>query len=419
VITVAKKIQLGKVPEHALAKGLWLGNVPAELENLRYIERLLVQKIRVNGCFIRVASSGLRKMVSHAIAFESPVSKVYNTLPPPIEDLDEVLAILFTGPCKPTKGEFDRTLLLVRRKAVAQALEWLKLNHSDYADLTISYDELLRYPEDSPPVTVEYKQAQTNKVPEGTSSFDQTLDDGVEEGICPFVVHGITGQYLSTKTVASIKGMALRHWNSNGGALSIGQSGDVQSIYNNPNLYPQIFPWLFPYGHGGIGTTKLSDKAHKTFLLMYHDKRFQKDIAFPFVAFSHEQIKAANTSAFLVADTSKFSEIAEHLLNVNQDTLTDIAKRMSTGETVKPATPDEDVCFQVLRDLDHVSGKVHGSITSKKHMRNEIWSLMTYLEAPLWYITLSPADNKHPICLYFADTKDSFHSFPLSDDARF
>ena len=28
--------------------------------------------------------------------------------------------------------------------------------------------------------------------------------------------------------------------------------------------------------------------------------------------------------------------------------------------------------------------------------------------APSWYITLSPADNKHPISLYNADTQEEF-----------
>jgi len=36
-------------------------------------------------------------------------------------------------------------------------------------------------------------------------------------------------------------------------------------------------------------------------------------------------------------------------------------------------------------------------------MRNEIWSLLTFKGAPSWFITFSPADNKHPICLYYAD----------------
>jgi hypothetical protein len=55
----------------------------------------------------------------------------------------------------------------------------------------------------------------------------------------------------------------------------------------------------------------------------------------------------------------------------------------------------------------------------KKHMQNEIWSLIAYLGAPLWYITLSPVDNRHPICLYFADTKEEFHLFLLAEDVRY
>ena len=121
-------------------------------------------------------------MTSHVIAFESPVPKIYHCLPPPIEDLDDVLAVLFTGPCKPTEKEFQRTPLLVRRYHVARALEWLKVNHADYVDLEISYDELNRYPEDSPPVSVEYCHSETNKVEEGTSVFDSSIDDGVADG---------------------------------------------------------------------------------------------------------------------------------------------------------------------------------------------------------------------------------------------
>ena len=401
-------VRKGKVPRYALANGLWLGAVPEVLSCLTYIERLLIARVRVNSCFIRVASSGLRKMASHVIAFETPVPKVYHCLPPPVEDLDEVLAILFTGPCKPTEKEFERTPLLIRRKNVAKALEWLKLNHTDYADLDISYDELNRYPEDAPPVSVHYQHLLTNKVEEGTSVFDDALDDGVEDGDCPFVVHGLTGDHLTTKSASALKGIALRHWNNHGGALAISHDTSPQSIYNNPNLYPQIFPWLFPYGFGGIGSTNLnlSDKLHKRYLLMYHDKRFQQDVCFPFVAFSHQQVKSSTTGGFLLAETRKFDSIANRLLNINQDVLENIAQRMSNGEVVKPSTEDESECFQLIRDLDHIDGRVSGSITSKKYMRSEIWSMIAYMGAPMWYITLSPADNKHPICLYFADNKE-------------
>ena len=415
-----KHLRNGRVPRNALANGLWLGPVPEELASLGFIEKLLIARVRINSCFIRVASSGLRKMTSHVIAFESPVPKVYHRLPPPMEDLDDVLAVLFTGPCKPTEKDFQRTPLLVRRKKVMCALEWLKLNHSDYADLEIAYDELERYPEDSLPVSVEYQHSETTKVEEGSSKFDNDDGHGVYEGECPFIVHGLTAADYDTKTLNTLKGIALRHWNDRGGALAVSHGSSPLSIYNNPNLYPQIFPWLFPYGLGGVGSTGLSDKSHKQFLLMYHDKRFQKDVCFPFVAFSHQQIKASTTGGLLLAESRNFENIANRILSVNQDILDDLAKRMSIGEVVKPSTDDERACFQLIRDLDHIDGKVDGSITSKKHMRNEIWSMMTYLGAPSWYITLSPADNKHPICLYFADNKEKLN-FELirSEDERY
>jgi hypothetical protein len=400
-------IRKGNVPNNALAKGLWLGNVPPVLSELRFVEKLLIARLRHNCCFIRVAS-GLRKMTSHIVAFQAPIPKLYHALPPPIEDLDEVLAVLFTGPAKPTQKDFERTPLLVRRNAVSKALNWLKLNHADYKDIEISYENLAQYPEDNPPVTIEFRHSEVNKYPENTSVFDHEEEDGTQDGECPFVVHGLTGEHINTMTSSKLKGIALTYLNNGGKMLAVGHSSELVSIYNNPQYYPQMFPWLFPYGLGGVGSTHLSDAMHKRFLLMYHDKRFQKDVYFPFVAFSHSQIKSCASGAYLLAERKKFGEITNRILSLDQDILADIAKRMSVGELVKPQTDAEKDCFQVIRDLDLIAQHVDGSVTSKKYMRSEIWSLMARYGAPSWYITISPADVKHPICLYFADTDEVF-----------
>ena len=93
---------------------------------------------------------------------------------------------------------------------------------------------------------------------------------------------------------------------------------------------------------------------------------------------------------------------------------------MSEGESIKPSTEDEKAYFQLVHDLDHINGKVQGSITLKKYMRSKIWSLIAYMGAPMWYIMLSPANNKHPLCLYFADNNKSFNvSLSRCDDERF
>jgi hypothetical protein len=94
--------------------------------------------------------------------------------------------------------------LLVRRKKVSAALEWLKLNHSDYFDLEISYKNLSEYPEDSPPVVVDYQYSTTNKNPESTAVNDIEAEDRTKTGPCPFVVHGLTGEEFSTKSLKAI-----------------------------------------------------------------------------------------------------------------------------------------------------------------------------------------------------------------------
>ena len=81
---------------------------------------------------------------------------------------------------------------------------------------------------------------------------------------------------------------------------------------------------------------------------------------------------------------------------------------MMKGEWVKPETDAEKACFRVLSDIDTVGGCVKGSLTSKKYMHNNLWSLISYTGAPSWFITLSLADINNPICIYFADKNITF-----------
>ena len=141
---------------------------------------------------------------------------------------------------------------------------------------------------------------------------------------------------------------------------------------------------------------------------MYYDKWFQKDPHFPLIAFNHKQMKESTTSGYLTAERKSFCDITDRLMNVNLKILSDLTKWMTEGERVKPKTEEEKLCFKLINDLDHVNGHVPGSITQKKYMRNEIWSLISYFGAPSWFITFSSADNMHLISLYFSDTRETF-----------
>ena len=266
-------------------------------------------------------------------------------------------------------------------------------------------------------MSVEYRQSESNKVPEGTSVFDNEEEDGTVQGDCAFTVHGLTREICNSMTPNALKAMAIRHLDSGGKVLAVGQSSRLESMWNNPQLYPQIFLWLFPYGLGGIRATSLSHKEHKCHLLINHDKHFQMDVNFPFVAFSHEQMMVNTTQSFLLADQTRFGEISNWLMNIDWATLNNLTTQMEAGEHVTTQTDAEKQCFQLIRDLDAISGRMHGSTTSKKYMRNEIWSLINHLGSPSWYIMLLPADIHHPICIYFADTKERFSpNMPSYDD---
>jgi hypothetical protein len=203
------------------------------------------------------------------------------------------------------------------------------------------------------------------------SVHDDLEEEGVMEGECPFTVHGLVGEQIENENVSFLRMKAMAHLNNQGNTLAIGHSEKPQSMYNNPQLYPQMFPWLFPYGCGGFKNTasNLSEKAHKRRLLMYYDKRFQKDPAFPLIAFNQEQIKDCTTGGFLLAEKKCFEDISDRLLCLDQEVLLDLVNRTGSGEVVKPTTDKEKACFKLMQDLDHVSGKVDGSITGKKYMR--------------------------------------------------
>jgi hypothetical protein len=123
------------------------------------------------------------KMHANAISFSNPMSKIYNILPPPIEEMDEVLAFIYTGPCEPTKANFKCTQMLVGCLKVSKALYWLKLNHIDYYDHEISKKNLASYPEDGPPVVVDYYPSSSNKNTESISINDMDEEDGIRRSL--------------------------------------------------------------------------------------------------------------------------------------------------------------------------------------------------------------------------------------------
>ena len=235
-------------------------------------------------------------MMSNVIMFSNPTLKVYHALPPSQHEISEILAFVFQGPVQLNKSDIKQTPILVCRNVVKDTLEWLKLNHVDYKDLYISLDNLDNYPLPGVSVNIEYLESDLdsgNEIASAMSMYNNEFEDRTTDGPCPFTVHGLTGLEFENMSIDRLKAKALQHLAENRSTLGISHDSKPQSMYDNPQAYPQMFPWLFSYGLGGIG-----QKCHfaklfkKRKLFMYHDKCFQTDFYFPMVAFNHKQLKA-------------------------------------------------------------------------------------------------------------------------------
>ncbi|EAU82081.2 hypothetical protein CC1G_09683 [Coprinopsis cinerea okayama7 len=388
--SLAKK----RIPKFALANGFWVGQVPPELQDLTLGEKALVSRVRRNRSLVRV-SKGHYKMVANVISWPNPVVKVYSALPPPREDLDDVLAIIFTGTEPPTEEDSKRSPLLVRRRKVLAALEWLKLNHTEYEEILIDNNALEGYEEEGIPVVVYHRPvaAEVGNQPGLAKPVYEEEERGTEYGPCPYSVHGLTTTKFSDLTPTKRKDIAIQWLTDGGGALGVGRGSSPLSLYDNPSLYTQMFPWLFPYGLGGVGG---------------EDRRFQMDSHFVITAFNHQQIKRTSSATFLMVKRGNFESVAQSILDINPAVLSSISERMREGQRVVPVTDAEKRCFKLLEQIEQVGGHVDGSLARRKYMRKELWSLVAFQGAPNWYITISPADNRHPLAIYWAGDPEPY-----------
>jgi hypothetical protein len=212
-IECVSDIKNKKCPKYALANGLWIGQVPTQLSGLNFAEQMLILRVHHNRCLMRV-SSERAKLVADTIIFATPVVKMYHTLPPTVQEAGNILAVIFMGHSQPTDKEFKKCPMLVHRQKISDALEWLKLNHVDYANLTISKDNLDQYPLNGVPVVVDFRKVDssidpTDKLSTEMSKHETEVNVATETGPCSIIVHGITGTSFTKLSLKALKLKAL------------------------------------------------------------------------------------------------------------------------------------------------------------------------------------------------------------------
>ena len=133
----------------------------------------------------------------------------------------------------------------------------------------------------------------------------------------------------------------------------------------------------------------------------------------------HEQIQASATGSYLLTHHSCFHEVTNNILSIDRDVLDNLIDKLSDGDWSGPYSFEEGRCFKALKDVNHVTGNMDGSMSKKKKLQAQLWSPLAYHSTPLWFITFSPADHKHPISSYYAGQELDFDPTLLSQDKQF
>ena len=412
-----KSLQRNVLPKHALANRLYVGPVPSALRDLTMVEECMIARARAKSWIVKLqetdaetsSPTSQRGLKGHTIIYPQDPGKLATVLPPPIEETLMFICVIFVGSSTLTK-EWLRTKakpLLVRREKVYNALVWLKEHNPLYKDIEIGLTNLDSLPvSDVLPYHIEHvcvDDAQealtarydnvdgTPEVAAAETQFESVVVADVE-------AHAPAGQLAAA---------AVRHAKTKGKPfVRVGHESHPVNEFFNTDLFPMLYPTLFPYGCGGFedaGRRKpISLKEHVKYLFSLKDRRFQTHYSFLFIVFNILQRRALLLHASLKVKKSYFARFARDFSNVSSDAVAKILQQIEKGERVKAQTDEERRILRLMKEVNLVTAKVPGSSASRVAMRNEIRALTITHGMPSFYVTINPADTHNPVVKFLA-----------------
>ena len=164
---------------------------------------------------------------------------------------------------------------------------------------------------------------------------------------------------------------------------------------------------------GGFETERPVDvpyKNHAKWSMLYADKRFRKDLRFPFQVFGICQKREVCRSAVV---QMKRTDFVRQINLISTITPKDLIKA-SEEETQKKRFSNAAV--QALRNqLAAVRTRVKGTDESRQHVRSKIWGTNLVSNPPTLWITINPADTQDPIAQVFAGVEIDLDKFCNTD----
>ncbi|KAJ7933320.1 hypothetical protein B0H13DRAFT_2306998 [Mycena leptocephala] len=258
--------------------------IAPELKDLTVVEEAMIARCRAKCWIIQLRDDGgessipttQRGVRGHIIIHPQKPSTIAKVLPLPIADIITPICVVFVGSKPPTMEWLKEKArpLVVRKEKVQKALNWLKIHSYLYADVEIDQQVINELPiADVLPFHIQHV------IP--NAGIDSTTSDYVPGSSIPTDTPSITPQLsdilspapstipFQSVVVADVEGnapsnvlraAALEHMCKAGSNyVEIPHGPKPENEFNNPHLFPMMYPTPFPYGLDG-----LEDKSRRS-----------------------------------------------------------------------------------------------------------------------------------------------------------
>ena len=421
-------LKVGRIPPSSIANHMVLGEIPSELKDLTIVEEAMIARCRAKCWIIQLkeestdigsSPNAQHGVKGHVIIYPQRPSAIANILPPPIDEISTPICVIFVGSSPPTDEWLQKKAkpLAVRREKVRDALIWLKAHNKLYKDITINHYVLDNLPnEHMLPVHVEHVLPD-NAQDSLTSRYDglqppladnesMSNDENNTSSNVSFqnvVITDIDGTAQNNE----LRAAAVRHVKKKGGGyIEINHDPTPVNEFFNPEMFPMIYPTLFPYGIGGFENRKrsgaISLKHHTKHLFSLQDRRFQEHYSFLFTVFNILQRREILLHTSLKVKRNKFNSVAQSFVSVSPKAVHIVSERVARGDWKTSHSDEERQVLNLMKEVNVITSHVPGSSSARVAMRNEIRALMMEKGLPSFYITINPADVYNPLVKFLA-----------------
>jgi hypothetical protein len=304
----------GRVPALSMANRNYLGPVPQELQDLTVVEEAMISLCRAKCWIIQLREDNAETSIpisqrgvrGHIIVYPQKPSSIARTLPPSLDDIITPVCVIFVGSHPPTPEWLREKAkpLIVRKEKVLNALNWLKANNHLYRNIPLNNEVLDSLPAESIlPFHVQHivpnagiDATTSDYIPGSAEPPDSSAVPNLNEILQP-PVSNIPFQSVVVADVdgnapaSELRAAAVAHMKKPGSNyIEIPHGSHPANEFQNPHLFPMMYPTLFPYGLGGLEDkdrpTRLGFKRHVKHLFNLADRRFQEHYSFLFTAFN-------------------------------------------------------------------------------------------------------------------------------------